>query len=433
MFLGQLIIFSYFRFHKLYNSEITCNTTDTISMVASFSNQGLRTKSVHMKKKFALWLFTFLSLFMACTNNSGSRDSANSFMDTSVFKSAYQQIVKGKPVALYILKNKKNMQVAITNYGGRIVALQVIDNKGVFTDVVLGYDSLQHYLSKPEAFFGALIGRYGNRIAKGRFTIDTTVYHLPINNGVNSLHGGTDGFHNQVWEAQQENDHELALFYKSKDGEEGYPGNLMVRVVYTLSEDNSVTIRYEADTDKKTVVNLTNHAYFNLNGQGNGLITNHLLMINAAKYTPVDSTLIPTGVLEDVKGTPFDFLTAKAIGRDINAENVQLKNGLGFDHNFVLSKAGLETLQKAAVVYSPSTGIEMKVLTSEPGIQFYSGNFLDGKLTGKLKKTYHFRSAFCLETQHYPDSPNQPSFPTTLLEPGRKYTTTTVYAFGIHK
>jgi aldose 1-epimerase len=386
-----------------------------------------------MKKKFSLLFLTLVTFFIDCTNKPDSNNTANSNIDTVALKNAYHQIVKGKSVELYILKNKNNMQVAITNYGGRIVALQVPDNKGGFTDVVLGYDSLQNYLTKPAAFFGALIGRYGNRIAKGSFTIDNAVYQLPINNGVNSLHGGPNGFHNQVWEAKQDNDHELSLTYISKDAEEGYPGNLSVKVLYSLSEDNNLIINYEANTDKKTVVNLTNHAYFNLNGQGNGLITNHLLRINAAKYTPVDSTLIPTGVLEDVKGTPFDFLTAKAIGKDINAVNGQLKNGLGFDHNFVLLKAGSETLQEAAIVYSPSTGIEMKVLTSEPGIQFYSGNFLDGKLTGKQQKTYVYRSAFCLETQHYPDSPNQPSFPSTLLEPGQKYTTTTVYKFGIHK
>ncbi|MES2005870.1 MAG: aldose epimerase family protein [Bacteroidota bacterium] len=386
-----------------------------------------------MKRQYSLMLLSFLSLFMACTNKPAGKEAGSSLTDTAAMKSAYGQIVKNKPVSLYLLKNKNNMQVAITNYGGRIVALQVPDNKGVLTDVVLGYDSLQHYLSKPEAFFGALIGRYGNRIAKGSFTIDGTAYHLPINNGVNSLHGGPGGFHNQVWDAQQENDHTLVLSYVSEDAEEGYPGNLTVKVVYTLTDDNSLKIDYEAETDKKTIVNLTNHAYFNLNGQGNGLITDHMLKINAARYTPVDTTLIPTGILEEVKGTPFDFETAKSIGKDIHTENAQLKNGLGYDHNFVLTKAGNESLQEAAVVYSPSTGIEMKVLTSEPGIQFYSGNFLDGKLIGKQQKVYQYRSAFCLETQHYPDSPNQPGFPSTVLEPGKKYSTTTVYSFGLHK
>ncbi len=386
-----------------------------------------------MNKYSPLAIFSFVSFLVACTNPSGSKDATVAVLDTTALKNAYHQIVKDKPVALYILKNKNNMQVAITNYGGRIVALQVPDSKGVFTDVVLGYDSLQHYLSKPEAYFGALIGRYGNRIAKGQFALDGTTYQLPVNNGANSLHGGPQGFHNQVWDAQQDGDQRLTLSYVSKDAEEGYPGNLAVKVVYTLTEDNSLKIDYEAATDTKTVVNLTNHAYFNLNGQGNGLITDHMLKINAAKYTPVDTTLIPTGVLENVTGTPFDFQIAKAIGQDINATNAQVKNGLGYDHNFVLSKAGNESLQEAAVVYSPTTGIEMKVLTTEPGIQFYSGNFLDGTLTGKQQKSYPYRSAFCLETQHYPDSPNQPSFPTTVLEPGQKYTTTTVYVFGLHK
>lgn len=386
-----------------------------------------------MNKYSALAIFSCMSFFVACTNPSGSKDATVAVIDTTALKNAYHQIVKDKPAALYILKNKNNMQVAITNYGGRIVALLVPDSKGVFTDVVLGYDSLQHYLSKPEAYFGALIGRYGNRIAKGRFALDGTTYQLPVNNGANSLHGGPQGFHNQVWDAQQDSDQQLTLTYISKDAEEGYPGNLAVKVVYTLAEDNSLKIAYEAATDTKTVVNLTNHAYFNLNGQGTGLITDHMLKINAAKYTPVDTTLIPTGVLENVTGTPFDFQTAKAIGQDINATNAQIKNGLGYDHNFVLSKAGTDAIQEAAVVYSPNTGIEMKVLTTEPGIQFYSGNFLNGTLTGKQQKSYPYRSAFCLETQHYPDSPNQPSFPTTVLEPGQKYTTTTVYAFGLHK
>jgi aldose 1-epimerase len=309
----------------------------------------------------------------------------------------------------------------------------VPDSKGKLVDVVLGYDSLKHYITKPEAYFGAIIGRYGNRIAKGKFELDGIAYQLPVNNGINSLHGGPNGFHNQVWATQQLSDRILVLNYLSKDGEEGYPGNLNAKVTYTLKDDNSLQIDYEAVTDKKTVVNLTNHAYFNLNGHGNGLITDHMLMINASKFTPVDTTLIPIGELKDVKGSPFDFSAAKLIGKDIAATDVQIKNGLGYDHNFVLNRSGNDTIQLAATVASPVTGILMKVLTSEPAIQFYSGNFLDGSLVGKQGKVYAYRSAFCLETQHYPDSPNQPLFPSTTLVPGQKYLSTTIYSFGINK
>jgi len=297
--------------------------------------------------------------------------------------------------------------------------------------VVLGYDSLNHYLHNNEAFFGALIGRYGNRIAKGKFSLGGKSYQLPINNAPNSLHGGPKGFHNQLWDANQPDSQTLVLTYVSKDLEEGYPGNLSVKVTYQLTEDNSLKIAYSATTDQPTVVNLTNHAYFNLNGAGSGTINDHLLMINADQYTPVDSTLIPTGKLAPVAGNPFDFRKARPIGDSLEIKNEQLKNGKGYDHNFALNRTADKGLQLAATVYGPKTGILMEVLTVEPGIQFYGGNFLDGTLVGKQGKAYAFRTAFCLETQHFPDAPNQPAFASTVLVPGKTYETNSVYKFSV--
>ncbi|NCI49438.1 galactose mutarotase [Sediminibacterium roseum] len=371
-------------------------------------------------------------LAAGCQSEPSAPAAALGSIDTVALKRAYAGETEGKAVSIYFLRNAAQMQVAITNFGGRVVALQVPGKDGKPTDVVTGYNNLKDYLSQPEAYFGAIIGRYGNRIARGKFQLDGTTYQLAVNNGVNALHGGPKGFHNQVWDASQPDAHTLVLNYISKDGEEGYPGNLSVQVTYRLSEDNQLRIDYEATTDKKTIVNLTNHSYFNLNGDGDSTILDHVLTINADKFTPVDSTLIPTGILQDVKGTPFDFTTAKAIGKDIGASDAQLKNGLGYDHNFVLKPVATAGLREAAVVYSPNTGIQLTVLTTEPAIQFYSGNFLDGTLQGKSGKKYMHRSAFCLETQHYPDAPNQPSFPSTTLEPGKKYQTSTVYAFGKH-
>lgn len=372
------------------------------------------------------------TILMQCTSSSTAVEEAT-LLDSAALQGAYQQNVNGKEVSIYFLKNANNVEVAITNYGGRVVALVVPDKNGKPTDVVLGYDSLDHYRNRNEAYFGALIGRYGNRIAKASFQLNGATYQLAANNGPNSLHGGPSGFHNQVWDVAGHTNNSLTLTYLSKDGEEGYPGNLNVKVVYTLTEANELKIDYEATTDKATVVNLTNHAYFNLNGQGNETITDHELMINASRFSAVDSTLIPAGAPVEVKGTPFDFTTPKLIGNEIGAEDVQIKNGLGYDHNFVLNKTAEQAMDKAASVYSSVTGITMDVFTTEPAIQFYSGNFLDGTLIGKGNKKYGYRSAFCLETQHYPDSPNQPSFPSTVLEPGKKYQTTTVYTFGVRK
>lgn len=344
----------------------------------------------------------------------------------------FKHNINGKHISLFVLKNNNGLEAAITNYGGRLVSLLVPDRTGAFKDVVLGYDSIQSYQKKGEPFFGALIGRYGNRIAKGKFNLDGKAYQLEVNDGVNTLHGGFNGFYGQVWDAKQLDAQTLELQYISKDGEAGYPGNLKVKVVYQLMDDNALKISYQATTDKNTVLNLTNHAYFNLNGAGDATITDHLLQIDADGYTPVDSTLIPTGKIEAVGGTPFDFHQATLIGERIDATNEQLKFGKGYDHNFVLKKG--TGLRQVATVSSQKTGIVMNVLTEEPGLQFYSGNFLTGKdKDGKGGVSYGHRSAFCLETQHFPDSPNQASFPSTELKPGQEYKTSTVYQFVVQK
>jgi aldose 1-epimerase len=363
------------------------------------------------------------------SGNSAATDSTAARTQQIPDSANFNATVNGKPVKLYTLKNK-NLTIAITNYGGRIVSLMVPDKKGKLTDVVLGYDSVKNYQKPKEPFFGALIGRYGNRIARGKFNLDGKNYQLDINDGVNTLHGGFHGFYAQVWDAKQINASTLELTYVSKDGEGGYPGKLTVKVTYSLTDNNGVKIDYEATTDKATVINLTNHAYFNLNGAGDSTITDHLLQINADKITPIDSTLIPTGKLMAVTGTPFDFTTEKTIGERIKTDNEQLKFGKGYDHNFVLNKSTGD--KPAAIVTSPKTGIVMSVYTVEPGLQFYSGNFLTGAdHDGKGKVAYPYRSAFCLETQHFPDAPNEPSFATTVLKPGATYKTSSEYRFSV--
>lgn len=384
-----------------------------------------------MKTIINLAFISFLFVFASCISNDPLNKGDKLQYDFDKMKGAFTKQINGKSVSLFMLNNSNNMKVFITNYGGRIVSLWVPDKKKKLTDIVLGCDSVDHYMNKSAAYFGALIGRYANRISKGTFTLDNIIYQIPLNNGSNSLHGGPNGFHNQVWDAEQNNEQTLTMTYLSKDSESGYPGDLNVKVVYSLTNENSLTITYEAITNKKTVLNLTNHSFFNLNGHGKELIDNHFLWINASKYTPVDLSRIPLGTMEDVKNTPFDFRTFKQVGRDIDSKNVQIENVRGYDHNFVLNPVKKELLQEAAVVYSPKTGIRMRVLTSEPGIQFYSGNFLDGKVMGKDQANYGSRSGFCLETQHFPDSPNQPSFPSTILSPGIMYRTTTVYSFGL--
>ena len=367
-------------------------------------------------------------------NNNNSDSTQTDSTSAQLIPSAknFQTTIDGKQTNLYVLKNG-NMQVAITNYGARIVSIIVPDKNGNPTDVAVGYDAVQPYTQGGDTYFGAIVGRYGNRIAKGKFKLDGKEYTLATNNGANHLHGGKKGFSREVWDAQQPNDSSVVITYLSKDNEEGYPGNLNVKVTYTVLSNDKLEIKYEATTDKNTVLNLTNHTYFNLNGQGSGTINNHSVMINADKYTPVDSTLIPTGKPEPVKGTPLDFTTAKTIGANVNdSSNQQIKFGHGYDHNFVLNTKG-NMNEKAAEVTGDQSGIVMDVYTLQPGLQFYGGNFMDGSHTIKNGKKDDYRTAFCMETQHYPNSPNQPNFPSTELKPGEQYKTTTVYAFSVVK
>ena len=342
-----------------------------------------------------------------------------------VFGTTFQN----KKVETYEIKNANGMKMNVTNFGARVTHLWVADKDGNLVDVVLGFDTLDGYTESSEKYFGAAIGRYGNRIANGKFTLDGQEYTLPINNNGQTLHGGPGGLDYVIWDVEKSGANELIFTYTSADGEEGFPGELKVKMRYTLTDDNEFKVTYEAETDKATPVNLTHHSFFNLNGAGNGNVLEHTLQLNASKYTPVNEVLIPTGEIPTVKGTPFDFTTATKIGDRIDQDNEQLKFGGGYDHNWVLDKTGNE-LTQAAIISSPKTGIEMEVWTTEPAIQFYSGNFLDGTIAGKGGKVYEMRSAFCLETQHYPDSPNQPNFPSTVLKPGEKYEQTCIYKFG---
>ncbi len=352
----------------------------------------------------------------------------------TITKTSFGKTSAGENIDLYTLRNANGVETTITNYGGIVVSLKVPDRNGKFDDVVLGFSELESY-TKPGPYFGALIGRYGNRIAKGRFTLNGVEYKLATNNGENHLHGGIKGFDKVVWtgsEMKTKAGPAVVLTYLSKDGEEGYPGNLRVRVVYTLTNKNELKIDYSATTDKDTVTNLTHHSYFNLRGEGNGDILQHEVKINADRFVPIDTGSIPLGELSKVAGTPFDFLKSTAIGARIDQGDEQLKNGNGYDHTFVINgRPG--TLRLAATAYEPSTGRTMQVWTTEPGMQFYTGNFLDGTLTGKSGKLYPRRSGFCFETQHYPDSPNQPSFPTTTLRRGATYRSTTIYRFAAAK
>ena len=338
---------------------------------------------------------------------------------------------EGEAVDIYTLRNTKGAEARITNYGGIVVALKVLDRDGKPGDVVLGYDNLKAYI-KANPYFGALIGRYGNRIKKGRFELDGKTYHLAINNPPNALHGGLKGFDKVVWSAKPVitiNGPSLTLTRVSKDGEEGYPGNLTVTAVYTLTNKNELRIDYTATTDKATVINLTHHSYFNLAGAGGGDILGHELTIKADKFTPIDKTFIPTGELRPVKGTPFDFQRAATIGSRITNQDEQLKFGLGYDHNWVINKPPGK-LALVAKVHEPKSGRTMEVLSTEPGLQFYSGNFLDGTNVGKGGEIYRYRSGFCLEPQHFPDSPNKPEFPSVVLRPGQTYKNTIIYKFS---
>lgn len=365
-----------------------------------------------------------LIAFVAC--------QSQEFQHVTSKKSDFQSTVDGKQTDLFILKNSNGIEIAVTNFGARVVELWVPDRDGNFADIVLGHNNIDQYVNySGERFLGATIGRYGNRIAHGTFELDSVVYQIPLNNGPNTLHGGPKGFDMVVWDARQIDPGKIEFSYLSKDGEEGYPGNLQVAMTYQLTDDNEFIITHNATTDKKTVLNLTHHSFFNLHGEGNGTINDHVLMINANLYTPVDSVLIPNGELADVEGTPMDFRTPTEIGSRVGEEFEQLKFGGGYDHNWVLNRNTEKDVELAASVYDPASGRYMEVLTTEPGIQFYGGNFFDGKVTGKSGKTYDYRASIALETQHFPDSPNQPNFPTTVMNPGEEYHHICIYKFGL--
>jgi aldose 1-epimerase len=382
-----------------------------------------------MKKTF--WWIPVSMVFMACNNNStatstGSDSSSteNKAQSSMITEKSFGTF-EGQPITEYTLSNASGMKVGILNYGGTITKIITPDKNKQMGDVVLGYESLEGFTQKGNPYFNALIGRYGNRIAGGKFTLDGKTYTLATNNNGNSLHGGNKGFDKVVWTAEKVGDSSLKLSYLSKDGEEGYPGNLNVNVVYTLTSGNALRIDYTATTDKATPINLTSHCYFNLSGGKDSTILQEELQLNADKFTPVNDFLIPTGKIESVKGTPMDFTSPKPIGKDIAA----VKGG--YDHNWVLNKTG-SGLTQAATVYDPNSGRVMEVWTTEPGIQFYTGNFLDGTLTNTKGGTkYGQHAALCLETQHFPDSPNQPSFPSAILKPGQTYRHTTEYRFSV--
>ena len=384
-------------------------------------------KANFMKKNFILLLSLFI--LVACTNKTQQEESETL---SGLKKSNFETEIDGKQTHLFVLKNTAGMEVCISNYGGRIVSVMVPDKEGNLQDVVLGFDSIADYVNIPNNF-GATIGRYGNRIANGKINVDGVDFDLPQNNFGHTLHGGDKGFDTKVFDAVQPNDLAVELSYVSKDGEAGFPGNLTTKVTMTLTEDNAIDIQYEAKTDKKTVVNLTNHSYFNLSGNPENTILAHELKINANSFTPIDTTFMTTGEILDVEGTDMDFRTSTSVGERIdNYEYDQLKNADGDDHNWVLSTSG-DISQSAATVYDPGTGIVLDVYTTEPGMQIYTGNFLDGSVVGKNGIVYKKRTAICLETQKYPDSPNKPNWPSSYLSPEETYTSRCIYKFSVRK
>jgi len=385
-----------------------------------------------MSKKY-IWINILVVMVLWSYGCSSGLQPAKERTKMGIKKEAFGTTPDGGKVDLYTLTNANGLKAKIMTYGGILTSLQVPDRNGDFADIVLGYDTLSKYI-EANPYFGAIAGRYANRIAKGKFILNGKQYILATNNGPNHLHGGIKGFDKVVWDCQPiENDNgpALKLTYLSKDGEEGYPGNLSCKVIYTLTNDNELKINYEAETDKPTVINLTHHSYFNLAGHDSGDILTHRLMLNADYYTPVDEGLIPTGEIKPVKGTPMDFTKPTAIGKRINDDYEQLKFGRGYDHNWVLNKKGIGSLTLAAAVLEPGTKRFIEVFTTEPGIQFYAGNFLDGTNIGKGGAVYRHRNGFCLEAQHFPDSPNKPSFPSVTLVPGEKYTQLTIYKLSV--
>ena len=393
-----------------------------------------------MRLKRAMTLLSLLALgglLGACghhgmeTGKAPSTDTTAKGAEAKLKKESFGKLPDGTSVDVFTLTNKNGVEAKITNYGATLTSIKAPDRTGKMDDVVLGYDSIDGYLAK-NPHLGAIAGRYANRIANGEFKLDGKTYTLAKNNGPNHLHGGPNGFYKQIWtasDASGKDGQAVSFKYLSKDGEENYPGNLTAIVTYTLTDKNELKIDYQATTDKDTVLNLTNHAYFNLAGAGSGDVLGHELKINSKETTVVDKTLIPTGKMAPVAGTPFDFSKLTAIGARINDKNEQLEIGQGYDHNFVLATGGSLTAQ-AVEVYEPSTGRVMEVFTDQPGVQLYTANHLDGSIVGKAGKTYNKRGGFCLETQHYPDSPNKPNFPTTVLKPGEKFHSTTIFKFS---
>ena len=379
-----------------------------------------------MKKILKLSVAALLLTLAACGGKQQEVKTASGLNPAD-----FQTEVDGKQTALYTLTNANGMEVCITNFGGRIVSVMVPDRDGVMRDVVLGFDSIADYVKYPSDF-GATIGRYANRIGQGKFSLDGVDYQLPTNNYGHCLHGGPKGFQYRVFDAVQPDQHTLKLSYLSKDGEEGFPGNLNCTVTFTLTDDNAIDIQYCAETDKPTIVNLTNHSYFNLDGDPSRDNSEYLLMVDADNYTPVDSTFMTTGEIVTVEGTPMDFRQPTAVGARIDDDFQQLKNGLGYDHNWVLNTKGDDS-RACATLVSPKTGIKLEVFTNEPGIQVYAGNFLDGTLRGKKGITYGRRASVCLETQKYPDTPNKPEWPTAVLRPGEKYDSHCIFRFSVEK
>ena len=355
----------------------------------------------------------------------------NSITRSKLSVANFQKLVDGKNTELCILSNKQGAELVVLNYGAKIVSLMVPERDGRLTDVVTGHNSIEEYLTSEEPYFGAICGRYGNRIAKGRFTLDGVTYdQLPINNGPNCLHGGIKGFNSVVWDMKQTDAQTVELCYTSEDGEEGFPGELKTVVTYHLSDENEVEIRYRAETSKPTVLNLTNHSYFNLSGAGDPYVGDHLLTINADYYLPTDETAIPYGPKEAVEGTPMDFRTPHTVGERINEPFEQLKFGKGYDHTYILNKEKADDYAFCARCSSPKTGIVMEVYTSQPGVQLYTGNWMTGNFVGKNGQRYPERAALCLETQHFPDSPNKPEYPSTVLRPGETFESRTTYKFS---
>jgi aldose 1-epimerase len=374
-----------------------------------------------MKK---LVFFLFIVILVACKSKVSDKNTGDI---CTIKKESFEKEVDGRKVGLFMLENNNGIKVYITNFGARIVALCTPDRNGQSADIVLGFDNIDDYLNE-RMYLGCIVGRYANRINKGKFSLDGNEYTLYPNDGNNTLHGGNKGFDKKVWEAQQEGN-SVILTYLSPDGEEGYPGNLTVKKIYTLTDNNELKMEYEATTDKPTIINLSNHSYFNLKGEGDTTVLDHYLMANASYFTPVNSELIPTGEIVPVAGTPFDFTTGKQIGKDIGVADEQLAFGKGYDHNWVINKDTAGALTLAAKVWEESTGRVLEIYTTEPAFQFYSGNFMDGSVKGKSGKPYYKRSALAIEPQHYPDSPNHPNFPSTVLKPGEKYMQLSVFKF----